>query len=88
MRASLVAPWQIIHLPMQETWVWTLVQEDPTGQGAVSLGTRARARKPPEPTGPLAQAPQREAPQWEACALQLERSPFSNQDSAQPKIDE
>ena len=28
-RAFLVAQWQRIHLPMQEMWVWSLVQEDP-----------------------------------------------------------
>ena len=29
-RASLVVQWLRIHLPMQETWVQALVQEDPT----------------------------------------------------------
>ena len=33
-RASLVAQWQRIHLPMQETRVQSLIQEDPTCQGA------------------------------------------------------
>ena len=28
--ASLVAQWLRIHLPMQGTWVWALVREDPT----------------------------------------------------------
>ena len=28
---SLVAQWIRIHLPLQETWVRSLVQEDPTG---------------------------------------------------------
>ena len=32
--ASLVAQWLRIHLPMQETWVRALVQEDPTCRGA------------------------------------------------------
>ena len=32
--ASLVAQWLRIHLPMQGTWVWSLVQEDPTCHGA------------------------------------------------------
>ena len=32
--ASLVAPWQRIHLPTQETWLRSLVQEDPTCLGA------------------------------------------------------
>ena len=31
--ASLVAQWQRIHLPKQETWVRSLVREDPTGWG-------------------------------------------------------
>ena len=33
-RASLVAQWLRIHLPMQGTWVRALVREDPTCQGA------------------------------------------------------
>ena len=32
--ASLVAQWLRIHLPIQETWVPALVQEDPTCHGA------------------------------------------------------
>ena len=32
--ASLVAQWLRICLPMQEIWVWALVQEDPTCRGA------------------------------------------------------
>ena len=32
--ASLVAQWLRIHLPMQGTWIWSLVQEDPTCHGA------------------------------------------------------
>ena len=31
---SLVVQWLRIHLPVQRTWVSTLVQEDPTWQGA------------------------------------------------------
>ena len=31
---SLVAQWLRIHLPIQGTWVWSLVQEDPTCCGA------------------------------------------------------
>ena len=37
-RASLVAQWLRIHLPMQGTWVRTLVQEDPTCHGATKPG--------------------------------------------------
>ena len=33
-RASLVAQWLRIHLPIQGTWVRALVQEDPTCRGA------------------------------------------------------
>ena len=33
-RASLVAQWLRMRLPMQETWVQALVQEDPTCCGA------------------------------------------------------
>ena len=33
-RASLVAQWVRIHLPMQGTWVQALVREDPTCRGA------------------------------------------------------
>ena len=33
-RASLVVQWLRIHLPMQGTWVWALVQEDLTCCGA------------------------------------------------------
>ena len=34
LRTSLVAQWLRIRLPMQGTWVWSLVQEDPTCHGA------------------------------------------------------
>ena len=33
-RASLVVQWLRIRLPMQGTWVRTLVREDPTCRGA------------------------------------------------------
>ena len=33
-RASLVAQWERIHLPMQEMWVRFLIREDPTCRGA------------------------------------------------------
>ena len=32
--ASLVAQWLRIRLPMQGTWIWSLVQDDPTCRGA------------------------------------------------------
>ena len=61
-RASLVAQWIRVCLPMQGTWVWSLVQEDPPYQGATSLCAsncwvcmpRACDEKPP---------------QWEATAM-------------------
>ena len=34
LRTSLVAQWLRIRLPMQGTWVWSLVLEDPTWRGA------------------------------------------------------
>ena len=34
-QASWVVQWLRIHLPMQGTWVQSLVQEDPTYHGAV-----------------------------------------------------
>ena len=39
-----------------------------------------------KPGPPRARAQQQEKPpQWEACTLQLEKSPWSNEDPAQPK---
>ena len=65
-RASLVAQWLRICLPMQGTWVQSLVREDPTGHEAtkpVHHNYWARA--------PRARAPQQEKPpQWEAHAPQ------------------
>ena len=63
-RASLVAQWLGICLPVQGTWVRALVGEDPTCRGAagpVSHGCWACASG--------ARAPRREGPrQWEARA--------------------
>ena len=65
-RASLVAQWLRIHLPMQGTRVWALVREDPTCRGAtkpVSHNYWACASG--------AHALQQEKPlQWETHALQ------------------
>ena len=36
-RISLVVQWLRIHLPMQGTWVPSLVQEDPTYLGATKI---------------------------------------------------
>ena len=99
--AFLVARWQRIHLPMQETWVRSLIQEDPTccrpepvrhNCWACALALRLRLLKP---WCLGARAPQREGPpQWDAWALQLDSSLRSSQlekspcsrDPAQPKI--
>ena len=95
-----MALWWRFCLPVQETWVWSLVREDPTCH---------KAAKPVchhfwvalEPGGcncwsPCAHAAQQENPlQWEAqtpqldsspCFPQLEKSPHSNEDPERPKI--
>ena len=73
-RTSLVFQWLRIYLPMQGTWVWSLVQEDSTCCGATkplyhnywtcTLLPVLCNEKPP---------------QWEAHAPQLESSPHSLQ---------
>ena len=90
-RASLVAQWLRICLPMQGTRIWALVWEDPTCHGA---------------TGPVSHnywacasgacAPQQERPrQWEACAPRWRVAPtrhnwrkpsHRNGDPTHPKI--
>ena len=77
-RTSLVAQWLRIHLPMQGTRVWALVQKIP--HAAEQLSLHSRAREPQllslratttEAHMPRARAPQQEKPlQWEARALQ------------------
>ena len=52
--ASLVVQWLRIHLPVQGTWVQSLVQEDAICHGQLSLTT--------EPTLPRAHAPQQQKP--------------------------
>ena len=89
---------------MQETQVWSLVQEDPTCLGATKpvyytywvCVLEAWKPKLLKPKHPRARALQQEKPlQWEAFTLQLQsnpssqqlgKSPPSNEDSAQPKI--
>ena len=70
-RASLVAQWLRVRLPMRGTQVRALVWEDPTCRGAagpVSHGRWACASG--------ACAPQRERPQqWEACVPQKKKKP-------------
>ena len=58
----LVAQWQRVHLPMQETWVPPMIQEDPLGHGAIkhlwhrhnywacALEPRSHNHKSPWPT--------------------------------------
>ena len=63
--------WIRVRLPMQGTWVWSLVLEDPTCH---------RTTKPVHHNywalRPRASAPQqKKPPQWEAWAPQLESSP-------------
>ena len=90
-RASLVAQWLRICLPMQGTRVWALVREDPTCRGAtrpVSHNNWACASG--------ACAPQQERPrQWEASAPRWRVAPtchnyrkpsHRNEDPTQPKI--
>ena len=85
-RASLVAQWLRIRLPMQETQVRALVGEDPTCRGAtkpVRHNYWACALEPTshnywahvpqllKPVCPRARAPQqKKPPQWEVRALQ------------------
>ena len=61
------------HLPMQGTWVQSLVQGDPTCPKATKPHVQTT-----EPTQPRACVSQQEEPlQWEAWALQLESGPCS-----------
>ena len=70
-RPSLVARWWTVCLPMQETWVHSLVWEDPHVMEQLIPDITAT-----EPTCPTARALQKEKPlQWETWAPQLERSP-------------
>ena len=87
---SLVAQWLRIRLPMQGTWVRSLVWEDPTCHGATnpmrhnywdcalepaSHNYWARVPQLLKPVHPTACAPQQEKPpQWEARALQLKKA--------------
>ena len=83
-RTSLVAQWLRIRLPMQGTWVRTLVREDPTCRGATKpVCHNYWACALLEPTchnywacAPRACAPQQEKPpQWEARAPQRRAAP-------------
>ena len=80
--ASLVAQWGALHLPVQGTWVHSLIQKDPSCLGATkSVCHNCWA------CTPRACSPQEKPPQWEACSPQLEKSPCSNKDPTQPKTE-
>ena len=87
---SLVAQWLRIRLPMQGTWVWALVWEDPTCHGATKPMHHNcwACTLEPEPQllntrattteahTPRAHALQQEKPlQWEALTLQRRVAP-------------
>ena len=77
-RASPVAQWLRVCLPMQGTRVWALVWEDPTCRGATEPLRHSYWACALEPAShsywacvPTAHALQQEKPQqWEACVLQ------------------
>ena len=85
-RASLVVQWERIHFVRQGTWVWLLVQGDPTCLGATKPLNHSCFAQAPEPMlsnywaclprplkpeCPRARAPQQGKPlQWEAYTLQ------------------
>ena len=81
---SLLVQWIRIRLPMQGTWVQSLVQEDSTCNEQLSPGTtttepashKYSAYVPQQARAPRAWAPQQEKPpQWEAlCAITKDRS--------------
>ena len=91
-------PWWLsgrVCLPVQGTWVWALIQEDPTCRGAtksvhhnhwacaLESGSRNYAAHALQLLEPVCLEPrpqQQENPlQWEAHSLQLESSPRSPQ---------
>ena len=73
-RASLVVQWLRIFLAMQETPVWTLVQKDPTCQGAPNTMSHNYGACAPESTAPKPWVPRARAlqkgklPPWDALA--------------------
>ena len=89
-RASLVAQWYRIHLPMQETWIWSLIKEDPPCCAATKPVHHNCCACALEPGSHnywalklqllKSERPQQEKPpQWEARAWQLESGPSSQQ---------
>ena len=89
---SLMVRWLRIFLTMEGTLVRSLVPEDPH----MLWRNWVHVLQLLKPTPPKAHALQQgKTPQWEAhtlqlesnsCSLQLEKSPHSNEDAAQPKI--
>ena len=88
MAISLVVHWMGIHLPMQGTWVWSLVWEDSTWRGQLKPMCHNYWAHVPQLLSPCAgtteacasraRALQQEKPPWcKAHALQLENSPCS-----------
>ena len=71
-RASLMVQWLRINLPKQGTGIQSLVWEDSTCQGYLSLHT-ATAKVHARTTYALQQE---KPPEWEAWAPQLESSPY------------
>ena len=81
-RASLVAQWWRIRQPMQETWAWSLVWEDPTCPGAAELCVTAaelcsRAPEPQllKPANLQLRLTAEKPQQWGACVPQLASTP-------------
>ena len=73
LRASLVAQWQRIHLPTQETWAWSLMQEDPTGHGATNPVSHNYWASVLQSSGATATQPTGRN-YWGLCALESELS--------------
>ena len=90
-RASLVAQWFRVYLPMQGTRVRALVWEDPTCRGATSPVSHNYWACASGACAPLQEEPQRweaHEPQWRvAPARRNWRKPsHRNEDPTQPKI--
>ena len=81
----LVVQWWKIHLPMQETWVWSLVQEGNPWSLSCSEATKrvghsswAGEQQLLKPVSPGNHALQQGRPlQWEARVLPQESGPYS-----------
>ena len=95
-RASLVAQWLGVHLPMQGTQVRALVWEDPTCRGAtgsVCHNCWACALEPahldpvlPNGGGHHSERPMHRSKEWPPLASTREKPKCSSEDPVQPKI--